>query len=299
MSRSHWPCLCSRALVFALILLLIVFDDKTFGLSVEMAQEETEPQKIETVLLEKWTRIELVFLHPVNSDAAKVGDPVYLISAKDVFVNGLLIIPQGEIVEGEVYFAGPSKRGGISGRIDVLIKDIPAWDGSKIRIGHLVTKRVPYQGGSSFAGTSIKGGGSFSFGIGISIGSIWKGKPAIIDKGTEVFVRPESDITLPKPEPEDISELRMRVAEEIFDKALEFVRNEPVIGGQSIEGALTSREERIFARGLRILAPGRLEYEVSTDSDRYLFAIEPFAGIVEPQNRAAKSLISAGNKRNR
>lgn len=89
--------------------------------------------------VERGTTLSFIILEALDSTTANVGDDVPLRLARPLVVDGVVLLPAGEVVHGKVtkvYHAGPK---GLNGAVEWKLKRIRFADGStaKVTAGYL------------------------------------------------------------------------------------------------------------------------------------------------------------------
>jgi hypothetical protein len=88
----------------------------------------------ESITIPKDTRIELIALEEVRSEAAKKRSTVSFAVAKDVVVNGVTVLRAGAPVNGVVSKAKRGVPDRHDGRLDIRVKEIGIGSGAKVRL---------------------------------------------------------------------------------------------------------------------------------------------------------------------
>lgn len=118
------------------------------------------------------TPIRLAFEEPVTSASAKAGDPVKLVVAEDVVMNGQLVFAKGAPATGKVVTVKKKTTASYDGMLEVTVSSVRATDGKDVAVNGRVTT----------------GGGNVSFGR--------KGKDAVLDKARIMTVQVASETTV-------------------------------------------------------------------------------------------------------
>jgi hypothetical protein len=80
------------------------------------------------------TEVDLKLAETISSARAMEGQRIRFTVAKDVVINGYVVIPVGALAIGTVTKATPKKWAGRSGKLEMSLQDVTAIDGSKIDI---------------------------------------------------------------------------------------------------------------------------------------------------------------------
>jgi len=80
------------------------------------------------------TEVDLKLAETISSARAMEGQRIRFTVAKDVVINGYVVIPVGALAIGTVTKASPKKWAGRSGKLEMSLQDVTAIDGSKIDI---------------------------------------------------------------------------------------------------------------------------------------------------------------------
>jgi hypothetical protein len=78
------------------------------------------------------TEVDLKLAETISSARAMVGQRIRFRVAKDVVVNGYVVIADGALAIGTVTKADPKKWAGRSGKLEMSLQDVTAIDGTKI-----------------------------------------------------------------------------------------------------------------------------------------------------------------------
>ena len=80
------------------------------------------------------TEVDLKLAETISSARAMVGQRIRFRVAKDVVVNGYVVIADGALAIGTITKADPKKWAGRSGKLEMSLQDVTAIDGTKIDI---------------------------------------------------------------------------------------------------------------------------------------------------------------------
>jgi hypothetical protein len=80
------------------------------------------------------TEVDLKLAETISSARAMEGQRIRFTVAKDVAINGYVVIPVGALAIGTVTKASPKKWAGRSGKLEMSLQDVTAIDGTKIDI---------------------------------------------------------------------------------------------------------------------------------------------------------------------
>jgi hypothetical protein len=78
------------------------------------------------------TEVDLKLAETISSARAMVGQRIRFRVAKDVVVNGYVVIADGALAIGTITKADPKKWAGRSGKLEMSLQDVTAIDGTKI-----------------------------------------------------------------------------------------------------------------------------------------------------------------------
>jgi hypothetical protein len=84
--------------------------------------------------LEDGTPVPLKLARELSSATESTGNRVDFEVAEDVKVNGLVVIPKGEMAWGTIVDAKPKRRLGRAGKLDVRIDEVRLADGERVRL---------------------------------------------------------------------------------------------------------------------------------------------------------------------
>ncbi len=90
--------------------------------------------------IKEGTPVALRLEKSINSDTVYVGDPVDLVVARDVKVNGKVVISQGTRTGGEVAFVEEKGLIGKPGKIMITVRSTTAVDGTEVPLRATVTR---------------------------------------------------------------------------------------------------------------------------------------------------------------
>lgn len=127
------------------------------------------------------TEVDLKLAETISSARAMEEQRIRFTVAKDVVINGYVVIPVGALAIGTVTKASPKKWAGRSGKLEMSLQDVTAIDGTKIDI-------AGSRGGSgdSHVGRMVTGiviTSIFTFG-GASLFLLMHGKDLVIPEGS-------------------------------------------------------------------------------------------------------------------
>ena len=127
------------------------------------------------------TEVDLKLAETISSARAMVGQRIRFRVAKDVVINGYVVIPVGALAIGTITKADPKKWAGRSGKLEMSLQDVTAIDGTKIDL-------AGSHGGSgdSHVGRMVTGiviTSIFTFG-GASLFLLMHGKDLVIPEGS-------------------------------------------------------------------------------------------------------------------
>lgn len=132
--------------------------------------------------------IKIKMLTPVGSKSSRTGDVFSYQAAQDVFLNGVLVVPQGAQGTGRVLKVEEAKNFGRDGELQLNFELLEAVDGSVIPtlLGDKAkeeNKSLATAAGASLAGMVILGP------VGIVGGAFVHGKDINIPAGTEFYIQ--------------------------------------------------------------------------------------------------------------
>jgi hypothetical protein len=78
------------------------------------------------------TEVDLKLAETISSARAMVGQRIRFTVAKDVVINGYVVIPVGALAIGTITKASAKKWAGRSGKLEMSLQDVTAIDGTKI-----------------------------------------------------------------------------------------------------------------------------------------------------------------------
>jgi hypothetical protein len=78
------------------------------------------------------TKVDLKLAETISSDRAMVGQRIRFTVAKDVVINGYVVIPVDALAIGTITKATPKRWAGRSGKLEMSLQDVTAIDGTKI-----------------------------------------------------------------------------------------------------------------------------------------------------------------------
>lgn len=137
--------------------------------------------------------IKIKMVTPVGSKTSRTGDVFVYQAAQDVYVNGVLVIPQGAQGTGKVLKVEQAKNFGRDGELQLNFDTIDAVDGTSVPVllgdkAKEENKSLATAAGASIAGMAILGP------IGIVGGAFVHGKDVNIPAGTEFYIQTKSDL---------------------------------------------------------------------------------------------------------
>ena len=137
--------------------------------------------------------IKIKMVTPVGSKNSRTGDVFVYQAAQDVYVNGVLVIPQGAQGTGKVLKVEQAKNFGRDGELQLNFDTIDAIDGTAIPVllgdkAKEENKSLATAAGASLAGMAILGP------IGIVGGAFVHGKDVNIPAGTEFYIQTKSEL---------------------------------------------------------------------------------------------------------
>lgn len=137
--------------------------------------------------------IKIKMVTPVGSKTSRTGDVFVYQAAQDIYVNGVLVIPQGAQGTGKILKVEQAKNFGRDGELQLNFDTIDAVDGTSIPVllgdkAKEENKSLATAAGASLAGMAILGP------IGIVGGAFVHGKDVNIPAGTEFYIQTKSDL---------------------------------------------------------------------------------------------------------
>jgi len=131
--------------------------------------------------------VKVEFLTPVNSGKNRVGEIVEFQVVDNLVLEGILVIPAGSRIKGEISKISSAKGFGKDGSLEINFKTVEAFDGTPIRLAlgekaKQENKNTAYAAGASVTGAVLLGP------IGLVGGAFVKGKQAEIPAGTKMFL---------------------------------------------------------------------------------------------------------------
>ena len=137
--------------------------------------------------------IKIKMVTPVGSKTSRTGDVFVYQAAQDVYVNGVLVIPQGAQGTGKVLKVEQAKNFGRDGELQLNFDTIDAVDGTSVPVllgdkAKEENKSLATAAGASLAGMAILGP------IGIVGGAFVHGKDVNIPAGTEFYIQTKSEL---------------------------------------------------------------------------------------------------------
>ncbi len=137
--------------------------------------------------------LHIKLVEALDSRTAKVGDTVKYQAVKDVIIDGVLIVAQGEKGEGKITKVKQNQNFGRDAQVEIDFGSIEAIDGSRMEVfmgeeaENAMKKSLAMAAGASLAGVAILGP------IGIVGGAFVKGKPVELSAGTEMYVQTKDE----------------------------------------------------------------------------------------------------------
>ncbi len=110
----------------------------TLGLILSVGVTGTESDA--TVVLKEGTPVILKLTREISSQEAHVGDTIRLAVARNVKVEGHIVIAVNVGATGEITMAEPSGMGGQKGRVGFTIFDTTAVDGTAVMLRMTLTR---------------------------------------------------------------------------------------------------------------------------------------------------------------
>ena len=144
-----------------------------------------------TIPMDMLVKIKMVT--PVGSKTSRTGDVFVYQAAQDIYVNGVLVIPQGAQGTGKVLKVEQAKNFGRDGELQLNFDTIDAVDGTSVPVllgdkAKEENKSLATAAGASLAGMAILGP------IGIVGGAFVHGKDVNIPAGTEFYIQTKSEV---------------------------------------------------------------------------------------------------------
>lgn len=148
--------------------------------------------EIVPAILVKDTLVKVKTLSKLNSKQSRVGDSVALGIAEDVFIGGVLVLPQGAIGTGKITEVRQAKNFGRDAKLEISFDTVGAIDGSSVNtfLGDKAkeeTKSMAKAAGASVAGMVILGP------VGIIGGAFISGKDVEIPIGSQMYIQTKED----------------------------------------------------------------------------------------------------------
>lgn len=157
---------------------------------------DVDPRNLqaEEYLLQEGTAVTLLSLETINSNASSDGEYLFFEVARDVVVNGHVVIAAGHSALGIVGDSRAAKGWGQKGKIEMEILSVRAVDGTPLRLRSIEAGAT----GSSKTGETVLG----VYALGLAFGGAMKGGKVNIPKGTEFTVYLDQSHTfVPNSEP--------------------------------------------------------------------------------------------------
>lgn len=104
-------------------------------------------KNIHSLAVPAGTPVMLVSLESVSSDTATAGSPVYFAVARDVVVDGTILIPAGEPVTGTIAHTSGVQAPSHNGHLIIRINRVPIGNGTGLRLisSNPTTRRGPFR----------------------------------------------------------------------------------------------------------------------------------------------------------
>jgi hypothetical protein len=131
----------------------------------------------EDILVPAGAEVMVLTKTDIHSNTVVVGERLTLEVARDVTVNGRVVIAKGAPVEAVVTLAIPRKSFGRGGKLDISVETVTAVDGQQIKLRAALNEKGKGRAGNSVIGAILVG----PFGAGAE-----KGANARIKAGTEI-----------------------------------------------------------------------------------------------------------------
>ena len=135
----------------------------------------------------KGTKLTLEFVKRVSSTTVRKGAPIPIVTAEDVFVNDVLVIPAGTRVKGFFTVARRAGNMGRSGKLELTIESVKALNGVEIPLN----QKKHATGKDDVAGAIAV----ISF-VSVVGGFFMKGRNVEIGKGTQFTIEVPEDADL-------------------------------------------------------------------------------------------------------
>lgn len=130
------------------------------------------------------TPVPLILVDPISSAYSHIGEPVRFTVAKDVTVNGHVVISAGTLALGTVTQAQPKRWAGRAGKLSVSIQSVTGVDGSKIMLsGSETGKGASHVGRMAVGMVAVT---AVTFGAGGALFLFMHGKDITFPAGTKV-----------------------------------------------------------------------------------------------------------------
>lgn len=142
------------------------------------------------------TTIRIRVLTEINSGKMKVGDTVRYEAAESVIIDNKLVIPAGAQGVGTVKEVRQAGRLGRDGLVTVEWGELPAVDGTPIKLTIGLKASERNQSAELAAGAAIAGVLLFSSPLGLAAGALVIGNEHVVPVGTEFFAEVASDRTV-------------------------------------------------------------------------------------------------------
>jgi hypothetical protein len=130
--------------------------------------------------------VDLELLHHVNSAYVPTGAPIYFVVAKDVLLDGQVLVRQGTVVVGKMELAQERGRIGKSGSMSLAVNQVAAVDGTTVGIDADVAKQGRSRTGATVAWTLFWG----------LPGLITQGVNPFMERGTSIAAQTVADVII-------------------------------------------------------------------------------------------------------
>lgn len=171
-----------------------------------LSAQEIQPEQADSIYrLPAGTRITLKMNLELSSDVAGVNDTFTAIVSKPVMVHYVIVLGTGTIIQGRVREVQPSKRGGASGKLDVVFESMRAFNSAPRPIEAELVKKLQPRSSTFINVLSVVGGTV----IGAVIGVVSKAPAAgvatgagggtaiaLLRKGKELKIREDEEFQI-------------------------------------------------------------------------------------------------------
>lgn len=148
------------------------------------AMSAASPDK--TVVIPDGTEISAVTTETISSKTATEGDSIVFKVDEDVTIDGVVVIPRGTLVKGEVTNAQSSGHFGKAGKLSVRVNSTETVDHQKLKVRASKGKEGDSKTGTTVALVVLFG----------PLGFLKKGKNAEIKEGTKIKVFTDEEKTV-------------------------------------------------------------------------------------------------------